>query len=117
MKVALIQMNSGADKPANLAAARALMERAIAEEKPDWICLPEVFDFMGGSMGSVVGERFVRGVYACVENGMPELSATRGHRVIGEFVGSGAAKIALCAAHTPSSSLYVRPPWSTSAGS
>jgi nitrilase len=50
MKVALIQMNSGADKPANLAAARALMERAIAEEKPDWICLPEVFDFMGGSL-------------------------------------------------------------------
>ena len=50
MKVALIQMNSGADKPANLAAARALMERAIAEETPDWICLPEVFDFMGGSL-------------------------------------------------------------------
>ena len=50
MKVALIQMNSGSDKPANLAAARALMERAIAEEKPDWICLPEVFDFMGGSL-------------------------------------------------------------------
>ena len=48
MKVALIQMNSGSDKPANLAAARALMEQAIAEEKPDWICLPEVFDFMGG---------------------------------------------------------------------
>ena len=50
MKVALIQMNSGADKSANLAAARALMERAIGEEKPDWICLPEVFDFMGGSL-------------------------------------------------------------------
>ena len=49
MKVALIQMNSGSDKAANLAAARALIEQAIAEEKPDWICLPEVFDFMGGS--------------------------------------------------------------------
>jgi predicted amidohydrolase len=49
MKVALIQMNSGSDKPANLAAAQALIEKAVAEEKPDWICLPEVFDFMGGS--------------------------------------------------------------------
>ncbi len=29
------------------------------------------FDFMGGSMGSVVGERFVRGVEAAVEQKMP----------------------------------------------
>ena len=49
MKFALIQMNSGMDKAANIASAKALMEQAIAEEKPDWICLPEVFDFMGGS--------------------------------------------------------------------
>ncbi len=49
MKVALIQMNSGADKAANIAAARALIETAVAEERPDWVCLPEVFDFMGGS--------------------------------------------------------------------
>ena len=25
------------------------MRRAVAQERPDWICLPEVFDFMGGS--------------------------------------------------------------------
>ena len=49
MKVALIQMNSGSDKTANLEAARALIERAVTQERPDWICLPEVFDFMGGS--------------------------------------------------------------------
>lgn len=49
MKVALIQMNSGSDKAANLAAARDLVERAVREERPDWVCLPEVFDFMGGS--------------------------------------------------------------------
>ncbi|MGE3645363.1 MAG: carbon-nitrogen hydrolase family protein [Beijerinckiaceae bacterium] len=49
MKVALIQMNSGSDKAANMAQARELVERAIAEEKPDWISLPEVWDFMGGS--------------------------------------------------------------------
>ncbi|MCL4315905.1 MAG: acetyl-CoA carboxylase, carboxyltransferase subunit beta [Gammaproteobacteria bacterium] len=29
------------------------------------------FRFMGGSMGSVVGERFVRGAHACVEQGIP----------------------------------------------
>lgn len=29
------------------------------------------FEFMGGSMGSVVGERFVRGVYVCLEHGLP----------------------------------------------
>ena len=50
MKVALIQMNSGSDKAANLASARSLIERAVAEEKPDWICLPEVFDHMGGAL-------------------------------------------------------------------
>jgi predicted amidohydrolase len=49
MKVSLIQMNSIDDKAANLAAARELIEKAVAEDKPDWICLPEVFDFMGGS--------------------------------------------------------------------
>ena len=49
MKVALIQMNSGSDKAANLAQAQKLIAQAVAEEKPDWICLPEVFDFMGGS--------------------------------------------------------------------
>lgn len=49
MKVALIQMNSINDKPANLEAARRLIEQAVEDERPDWICLPEVFDFMGGS--------------------------------------------------------------------
>ncbi len=34
------------------------------------------FDFMGGSMGSVVGERFVRGVRAAVEQELPFLCVT-----------------------------------------
>ncbi|MBV1705514.1 MAG: carbon-nitrogen hydrolase family protein [Hyphomicrobiales bacterium] len=51
MKVAVIQMNSVADKARNVAAARALMERAVAEEKPDWLLLPEHFDWAGGSRG------------------------------------------------------------------
>ena len=50
MKVALIQMNSGSDKAANLEQARGLIEQAVREEKPDWICLPEVYDHMGGSL-------------------------------------------------------------------
>jgi deaminated glutathione amidase len=49
MKVTLVQMNSIGDKAVNLANARALIERAVEQEKPDWICLPEVFDFIGGS--------------------------------------------------------------------
>ncbi|MCW2315516.1 nitrilase [Rhodoblastus acidophilus] len=49
MKTALIQMNSVADKAANLAQARRLIEEACAQERPDWIGLPEVFDFLGGT--------------------------------------------------------------------
>jgi predicted amidohydrolase len=51
MKVSLVQMNSVSDKPANIAAARALIERAVAEENPDWILLPEQFDWAGGIKG------------------------------------------------------------------
>jgi acetyl-CoA carboxylase carboxyl transferase subunit beta len=41
------------------------------------------FDFMGGSMGSVVGERFVRGVEHCLENRTPLVcfSASGGARM------------------------------------
>ena len=43
MKVALIQMNSQGDKGANLAEARRLIGRAVAEEAPRLVALPEVF--------------------------------------------------------------------------
>jgi predicted amidohydrolase len=49
MKVTLVQMNSISDKAANLASAKALIEEAVRRERPDWICLPEVFDFIGGN--------------------------------------------------------------------
>ncbi|MCL4799795.1 MAG: acetyl-CoA carboxylase, carboxyltransferase subunit beta [Burkholderiales bacterium] len=41
------------------------------------------FEFMGGSMGSVVGERFVRGVHVCLEQELPMVcfSATGGARM------------------------------------
>jgi len=51
MKVTLVQMNSINDKAANIAAARALIERAVAEEAPDWVLLPEQFDWAGGVKG------------------------------------------------------------------
>ena len=34
------------------------------------------FEFMGGSMGSVVGERFVRGVHACLDQQLPLVCVT-----------------------------------------
>jgi acetyl-CoA carboxylase carboxyl transferase subunit beta len=34
------------------------------------------FEFLGGSMGSVVGERFVRAVEACVDEGLPFICFT-----------------------------------------
>jgi deaminated glutathione amidase len=51
MKISLVQMNSISDKSANIAAARALIERAVAEEAPDWVLLPEQFDWAGGARG------------------------------------------------------------------
>jgi nitrilase len=51
MKVSLVQMNSINDKAANIAAARAWIERAVAEESPDWVLLPEQFDWAGGAKG------------------------------------------------------------------
>jgi acetyl-CoA carboxylase carboxyl transferase subunit beta len=41
------------------------------------------FEFMGGSMGSAVGERFVRGVHACLDQNLPLvcITATGGARM------------------------------------
>lgn len=47
MKVSLIQMNSQGDKAANLAAAKALIEEAVALEQPDLVVLPEYYAFLG----------------------------------------------------------------------
>jgi deaminated glutathione amidase len=48
MRVAVIQMNSGADKAENLKASKALIDRAIDRERPDLVSLPETFTVMGG---------------------------------------------------------------------
>ena len=49
MRVCVIQMNSINDKVANLAQARALIEQAAKEDRPDLVLLPEVWSFQGGS--------------------------------------------------------------------
>jgi deaminated glutathione amidase len=46
MKVALIQMNSQGDKARNLEQARALIEQAVAEERPDFVALPEMWTML-----------------------------------------------------------------------
>jgi nitrilase len=49
MKIAVIQMNSVGDKAANIAQARSLIERAVGQDGPDWICLPEHWNWAGGT--------------------------------------------------------------------
>ncbi|MBL8700796.1 MAG: carbon-nitrogen hydrolase family protein [Alphaproteobacteria bacterium] len=49
MKCSLVQMNSIDDKAKNIAMARALIEQAVAEDRPDWVLLPETFDWAGGT--------------------------------------------------------------------
>jgi predicted amidohydrolase len=49
MRVCVIQMSSINDKVANLAQARGLIERAVAEDRPDLVLLPEVWAFQGGT--------------------------------------------------------------------
>ena len=48
MRIAVVQMNSGPEKPANLRAAKELIERAIEADRPDLVSLPETFTIMGG---------------------------------------------------------------------
>jgi nitrilase len=47
MRVSLLQMNSQNDPGKNLAQAEALASRAVAEDRPDLILLPEYWSFLG----------------------------------------------------------------------
>ena len=49
MRVCVIQMSSINDKAANFEQARGLIERAVREDRPDLILLPEVWAFQGGT--------------------------------------------------------------------
>ena len=49
MKAALIQMNVGSDKQANIRKASQLIDRACEKYDLDLIVLPECFTFYGGT--------------------------------------------------------------------
>jgi nitrilase len=48
MRVAVVQMNPGHDKAANIAQARTLIDAAVASDRPDIVALPEVWTCLGG---------------------------------------------------------------------
>jgi len=48
MRISVIQMSPVADKYENITAARALMEGAMASDRPDLIALPEIWTCLGG---------------------------------------------------------------------
>ena len=48
MRVAVIQMNQGCDKAANIDQARRLIDGAIAADRPDMVSLPETWTNLGG---------------------------------------------------------------------
>jgi deaminated glutathione amidase len=54
MKIALLQMQSGSDVAANVAQFNELAERAIREERPDWLSPPENWNWAGGSTADKV---------------------------------------------------------------
>ena len=49
MRIAVIQMSPGADKEQNIAQARALIERVLANQPVDLVVLPEMWTCLGGT--------------------------------------------------------------------
>lgn len=49
MRVSVIQTSPGTDKQANIATAIDLIDRAVAEDRPDLVVLPEVWNSLGGT--------------------------------------------------------------------
>jgi nitrilase len=48
MRLAVVQMSPGADKPANLAQAEQLIDACVAADRPGMIALPEMWTCLGG---------------------------------------------------------------------
>lgn len=48
MRVTVVQMNPGPEKAANIAQASALIEAAVAADRPDLVSLPEMWTALGG---------------------------------------------------------------------
>ena len=63
-----------AEKATGEAEALVVMQGAI--KNVPLIVAAFEFEFMGGSMGSAVGERFVRGVHACLDQQLPLVCVT-----------------------------------------
>ena len=49
MRVCVLQMNPCADKAANIQQAEALIDQAVAADKPDLVALPEMWTCLGGT--------------------------------------------------------------------
>lgn len=52
LRAAVIQLNTQADKAANLAAIEAAIRASVAADRPDWVQLPEHCEWLGGSSGA-----------------------------------------------------------------
>ena len=50
MRVCVVQTNSIDDKAANLGAVERLVGRAVEEDRPDLVLLPEIVAFQGGTL-------------------------------------------------------------------
>jgi acetyl-CoA carboxylase carboxyl transferase subunit beta len=57
-------------------ATEAIMSASLAIQGQPCVVAAMDFGFLGGSMGSVVGERFARGAEVAVEHGVPMISIT-----------------------------------------
>ena len=56
VRVSVVQMNPGHVKADNIAQARALIDGAVASDKPDLICLPEIWTCLGGDRAAKFGQ-------------------------------------------------------------
>jgi nitrilase len=56
MRASVIQVEAGADKAANIAALRPLIEAAVAADRPQLISLPEMWSCLGGDRARKLAE-------------------------------------------------------------
>jgi len=69
MRVSVIQIEAGADKADNIAAAGALIDAAVAADRPALVSLPEMWSCLGGdratklAAGEILGDESPRPAY------------------------------------------------------
>jgi predicted amidohydrolase len=56
MRVSVVQMSPGADKTANIEQAAALIDEAVAADRPDLVSLPEMWTCLGGDRDTKFGQ-------------------------------------------------------------